>query len=41
MVNLDTSFGEQLLDVSIRQPVAQVPPHGQQNHPRRESVTRE
>jgi hypothetical protein len=36
MVDFDAAFGEQLLHVSMRQAEAQVPPHCQNDHIRRE-----
>src|SRR5690349_21780881 len=36
MVDVDASLGEQLLNVPVGEPVAQVPPRGQQDHVRRE-----
>ena len=37
VVDFDASLGEQLLHVSVRQPEAEVPPHGQQDHIGREA----
>jgi hypothetical protein len=36
VVDVDASFGKQFLDIALGQPVAEVPPHRQQDHLRRE-----
>lgn len=36
VIDLDTALGEQLLNVAVRQPVAQVPAPRQQGHLRRD-----
>jgi len=41
VINVDASFGEELLNVAVRQAVAQVPAHSQQNHIGREPVSGE
>jgi hypothetical protein len=41
VINLDTTLGQQLLDISIGQPVTQVPPHRNHDHIRREPETGE
>jgi hypothetical protein len=40
MINLDATFGEQLLDIAIRQAVTQVPAHRDSDHLAREPVAR-
>src|SRR5207249_1955395 len=37
----DATLGEKLFEVPVGQPVPQVPPHRQQDHPRRETETDE
>ena len=41
VVDLDTALGQQLLEVPVRQPEPQVPPHRQDDHLRREPVADE
>jgi hypothetical protein len=41
VINFDTTLGQQLLDISIGQPVTQVPPHRNHDHIRREPETGE
>jgi hypothetical protein len=41
VVDLDATLGHQFLEVPIRQPEAQLPPDGQQDHLRREPEARE
>jgi hypothetical protein len=36
MVDVNSALGQQLLDVPVRQPVPQIPPHRQRDHLRRE-----
>ena len=38
VINGDSAFGEQLLDVTVGQPVPQVPPHRHRDHLTREAV---
>ncbi len=38
VIDLDAAFGEEFLDVAVRQAVAEVPAHGQQDHLGREPV---
>jgi hypothetical protein len=41
VVNSDAALGQQLFDVSVGQPVAQVPTHGLRDHVRRKPEPRE
>jgi hypothetical protein len=41
MINGDTAFGQQFLDIAIGKPVAQVPSHRDHDHVRREAEARE
>jgi hypothetical protein len=41
MIDVDAPFGQQLLEVAVGQPVAQVPPDRQHDHLWREPVPRE
>jgi hypothetical protein len=41
VINGDTAFGQQLLDISIGKPIAQVPPRRGHDHVRREAEARE
>ena len=36
VIDLDAPFGQQLFDVTVREPIAQVPPHSHRDHLRRE-----
>lgn len=36
VIDLDAPFGQQLFDATVRQPIAQVPPHSHGDHLRRE-----
>lgn len=38
MIDVHATLGEQFFDVAVGQPVAEIPPDGQQNHIRREPV---
>ena len=37
VINGDTAFGQQFFDVAIGKPVAQIPPHRDHDHIRREA----
>ena len=41
VVNLDPTLSQQLLEIAIRQPIAQIPPHREQDHLGRELETSE
>jgi hypothetical protein len=41
VINLDATLGQQLLDISVGKPVAQVPSHREHDHIRREPETSE
>ena len=32
VINLDTAFGEQLFNITVREPISQIPAHRQQDH---------
>jgi hypothetical protein len=39
VIDLDAAFGQQLLDVSVREPVTQIPAHRHRDHLTREPIT--
>jgi hypothetical protein len=41
VIDIDAPFGQQLFDVTVREPIAQVPPHSHGDHLRREPKSSE
>jgi hypothetical protein len=40
VINLDAALGQELFDIAVRQPVAEIPAHRQQDHLRQETEAR-